>query len=1376
MYVDGLMCICLSLPPLSLAPGGGSSGPVQFADIAGASDNDLGCISKADYDVFTSSRGDSGAGMQLLVVANAGFKPEFGPGWVDGRVDVYSVGGDGLELTFLQSIAAEGVSSATLTKVAMSDGESLVLLIVGIRQAPGPLPAGPRARPLAVYDQVSKIYRWQAGSGGSAASFVLHQNLTGSEFPSVMQLHSVDNSKTTAGVQYDGSAAHQFFCGFPSGDDCRSGKDGSLVVPHLRGVTGVDVFSSDGETYLALAQSVCDQEDAECHAGAWDAPMPQPKSTLLQWNRRDGRFGDLLSVTDKTWSDLTRQRVPEQQLTEHAFPFRLSAGRAHGFRYMEAPGGRKLLLALSLSRGAVVFDFTFDLVDGLEFPSALASIPRPQNTAAVDHQELDIYEAVYVASDLGSKISVLQHAPFDWNMDAFGQAPSHCGQAGCLRYISTLSDHERQPQDRGMAGARRIKVLPMSGLCQLSVDSAVDDADSCHRLSIVSTLPQSDLLCGSLPPLAGVDATAQAPWGPALVRPQCSGIEFQIERMPLPGVQALSLSKEPSLLPSTFAGSYDAQFEVAQGSVGAARYRIRPVLAQPGPAPAGETIELSIQVQAINSAPYLAPFDIVTSQTLQNAAATDSHLSLVFARHVNDGEPALGGLPPQDISWFMTIVDAEADRVFSHPPTLSTETAPGGDMQLGLVNFPAGTTLRPGTSRLRVILCDDGPWADEATGSRNCSDPAVIRIFVRSVNLAPRFDLLESAVVLSPGVQTSVQIAANISNGEDEAYGSRSNVTAYQSVAFAVTAVHQAGAAPGGAENLFYLFERLDISPVGCMQALLWKNASLPSPLEVTARVRLQDSGGTAWGGRDSREAWLPMTLLPLSSSVLTISAPDSLSLLEAAVSSETKLEGFFELLVPFLGGSQSGSSVGCGVVGDSGGQQDQAPPSSDDSEAASEVIFEITSLSQPDLYTEAPTVSANGDLSFLLAPGRTGTSIITTILRWKNPVTDVALREKRGPESSLPHTLLIAVDALNLPPSFETSTDIITLLESEDSVSHMPGFATDISAGRPEESHQEISFIVVFYDALNLFSLPPSIARDGTLTFQVASGAMGSVNTMIKLRDEAGAQSVARNVLIRVLPIPRILSVFPLVVPLHGNVNITVTARHVHLTPPSDLSNSMASAEREHVSVFLGASECQHVAVSLPAAHTQQAEGEEVVTCTAGAGIGGLLVRLVVTQGALLRRSAGVRAFYSDVYLAGTHIDGDHAGEGFVAVGPSAGQLEAWPPTSGPGVEVLPVRVLSGGINALALLRGKLYLAGSFLHAPDPATSSTRAGAAPGRRTLGHVGAWNMGGALMPLALGLDGAVAAMCALPSRSSLVFAGSFSRAWNLQVRAAEHRSV
>ena len=159
-------------------------------------------------------------------------------------------------------------------------------------------------------------------------------------------------------------------------------------------------MSQSGETYLALAQSVCALTDPECTAQPGGVTMPQPKSTVLQWNRRDQRFGDLLAVTDQTWQALTRERVPDHHLTEHSFALRLSAGRAKVFRYLEA-GTRHVLLALSLSKGALVFEFAFGVVDGLHGPVALASSSHSTD------------ETVYVVSAQQARVSVFQHASSD---------------------------------------------------------------------------------------------------------------------------------------------------------------------------------------------------------------------------------------------------------------------------------------------------------------------------------------------------------------------------------------------------------------------------------------------------------------------------------------------------------------------------------------------------------------------------------------------------------------------------------------------------------------------------------------------------------------------------------------------------------------------------------------------------------------------------------------------------------------------------------------------------------------------------------------------------------------------------------------------------
>ena len=103
--------------------------------------------------------------------------------------------------------------------------------------------------PLAIYDQISRIYRWKPGAeaGDGVGEFVWHQDLTGHDFPSVMDDFRDDETWSV----FEASAAQSVFCGFDvAGDDCSVGDDSSVMVPHLRGVTGTHSFSLHGERHL----------------------------------------------------------------------------------------------------------------------------------------------------------------------------------------------------------------------------------------------------------------------------------------------------------------------------------------------------------------------------------------------------------------------------------------------------------------------------------------------------------------------------------------------------------------------------------------------------------------------------------------------------------------------------------------------------------------------------------------------------------------------------------------------------------------------------------------------------------------------------------------------------------------------------------------------------------------------------------------------------------------------------------------------------------------------------------------------------------------------------------------------------------------------
>jgi hypothetical protein len=1334
----------------------------------------------------------------MMVVANQGQDHQ-------GLVKVYTVSDEG-NVVNIQSIQAAGVSDTSLMRVKMSDGVTLVLLVIGIRRAPGSKLYGPRARPLESYDQISKVYRWEGNEHGGLGSFVWHQDLDGVTFPSVMDDFGLDDRWG----KYERAASTSVYCGLgasPSDSDCVTGDDGSLMVPYLRGVTGVDYFHAEGETYLALAQSVCPLDDPACLSEPFGTRMPQPQSRLLQWNRASGRFGDILAMTDKVWQSLTGLRVPEKLLTEHSFALSLAAGRAKGFRYLEA-GRRQLLLALSLSKGALLFEFRFRLVEGLRSPISVMAVPsQSPMVSGKAHAVADGMGAIYVASSRDGSIAVFQHAP----TDAVSAIKRSCPSAGCLRYIASLSDATRNRLNRGLSGARYLRFATGSGCKSASQAGAVE---TCHDLAVEGVRPRSNLPCSFVPPLPGAAASSYGSPGPALTPPQCSFVRFELERLPPRQGEdevQVQMSQNPSLTLSSSGVLHDLHFEVESGSSGIVRFLLRPVSELTSTL--GEALELELVVVPVNSAPTFQAFDVITSQTVMNAVHADqlnsSSNSLIFAINVTDGEPS--HFANQSLSWHLHVVDGGS--IFSELPELFTMSSAGS--QYGVMAFGADTILRPGTCNFVLALCDDGAPTSALTGSRNCSDPATVRLLVRAVNHAPFFEWTQRpTLVLYPGLATQSLVAGNISDGEPwQAEHGMQQILSFTVMSVSEVSPSHAGA-HGRDEDVLNLFEYLTISSSGCLQALLRaeRSSGSASPLlyrHVEVRVRLQDDGGTAWGGRDSFEAVLPIILQPLTER-LSIYSPQHLSLSELTdetehSSSTTIFPQWFTPIVPYLGESPSSTSEAMQCIALAYDSADTMPHAPSDGASGltvtdMEVVFKVVSVSRPELFESPPQVSPSGDLSFALVGGRTGRCNITVVLEWKHTVADPVLHAKRGDNQSLPHVVHLQIQAVNFPPSFVVSSAAVALVESSPgSTSVMRNFVTNISPGRLEETHQKLSFSIVFYDAQRLFRDPPTLSATGTLLFVTSEDAHGRADFAISLRDDAGARSIEQRASVHVLPLPDILSVHPLVLPTRGNTTITIRARNLFLEPitAADEEAPGWQAEREHVYVRIGVTECQHLAINAKARSQSEPAGQvaemqssslsrndeeaDVITCDAGVRVGGDILRLSVTQGHLLRERIGPRIFNSHIFVAGTKARAQQqihtsaiaagAGEGFVAVGPNSAAEGEWPPLIGASLAPLQLAFHGGGIKALAKVNNTIFVGGSFIHATswlmaDP-LRATPASSTAQLEPMRHVGAWGLGSSVTALGLGLDGVVEAMCSLPSRSALVVGGSFTRAWNLQ---------
>jgi hypothetical protein len=106
------------------------------------------------------------------------------------------------------------------------------------------------------------------------------------------------------------------------------------------------------------------------------------------------------------------------------------------------------------------------------------------------------------------------------------------------------------------------------------------------------------------------------------------------------------------------------------------------------------------------------------------------------------------------------------------------------------------------------------------------------------------------------------------------------------------------------------------------------------------------------------------------------------------------------------------------------------------------------------------------------------------------------------GTVDSAPATVSITVNAVNDPPSFTKGPNII--ISDAAPAQTVLNWATNISAGPPDESGQLLNFIVS-NDNNALFSAQPAISSSGTLTFTPAPLLHGTAIVSVQLHDNGG-------------------------------------------------------------------------------------------------------------------------------------------------------------------------------------------------------------------------------------------------------------------------------
>ena len=129
--------------------------------------------------------------------------------------------------------------------------------------------------------------------------------------------------------------------------------------------------------------------------------------------------------------------------------------------------------------------------------------------------------------------------------------------------------------------------------------------------------------------------------------------------------------------------------------------------------------------------------------------------------------------------------------------------------------------------------------------------------------------------------------------------------------------------------------------------------------------------------------------------------------------------------------------------------------------EAGQKLSFNITSNSNPGLFSAAPAVDANGDLTYTAAADANGSAVITL------NIMDDGGTLNGGDDTSPDQTFTINVTAVNDAPVFTLGFD--PAVESNSGPTVVSGFATGVSPGLlspPDEAGQTLGFIPCFGNA----------------------------------------------------------------------------------------------------------------------------------------------------------------------------------------------------------------------------------------------------------------------------------------------------------------------
>jgi hypothetical protein len=165
------------------------------------------------------------------------------------------------------------------------------------------------------------------------------------------------------------------------------------------------------------------------------------------------------------------------------------------------------------------------------------------------------------------------------------------------------------------------------------------------------------------------------------------------------------------------------------------------------------------------------------------------------------------------------------------------------------------------------------------------------------------------------------------------------------------------------------------------------------------------------------------------------------------------------------------------------------------DSTVTQALSFSMGTNSNPSLFSVAPSVAANGTLTYTAAPNSNGVANVQVILTDDNSINGT-------PALSVTNLLAITVRAVNDEPSFACGPNQIVAGNAGPQT--IPGWATGISDRDPEVV-QGLTFQIVGNTNPGVLAAGPAISPTGTLTYAPSLTQCGQTTIFVRLRDDGG-------------------------------------------------------------------------------------------------------------------------------------------------------------------------------------------------------------------------------------------------------------------------------